>query len=124
MVAFARAASSLVVVSALHSSVDCKFAGLHDFTADDHLVEDLVHLVEVEDKIKFADAAKVLVQYFDEQVDEFKHGKFVVFSVDTQSEIEAGIPTIYYLMVSILKFCNHREKVRSIYAISNFLSYL
>ena len=103
MVAFARAASSLVVVSALHSSVDCKFAGLHDFTTDDHLVEDLVHLVEVEDKIEFADAAKVLVQYFDEQVDEFKHGKFVVFSIYAQCEEKSCVAPIHNLMVPILR---------------------
>ena len=115
---------SLVVVRTFHRPIDYQFAGLHDFAADDHLVKDLIHLVEVEDEVKLTYTSEVLVQYFDKQVDEFKHGKLVVFSVDAQSEIEAGIPTIYYLMVSILKFCNHREKVRSIYAISNFLSYL
>ena len=103
MMAFARAARSLVVVSALHSSIDCKFAGLHDFTADDHLVEDLVHLVEVEDEIEFAHAAKVLVQYLDEQVDEFKHGKFVVLSIYAQCEEKSRVAPIHNLMVPILR---------------------
>ena len=99
---FARAARSLVVVGALHSSVDCQFAGLHDFSADDHLVEDLVHLVEVEDEIEFAHAAKVLVQHFHEQVDKFKHGKFVVLSIYAQCEEKSRVPPIHYLMVPVL----------------------
>ena len=99
---FARAARSLVVVGALHSSVDCQFAGLHDFSADDHLVEDLVHLVEVEDEIEFAHAAEVLVQHFHEQVDEFKHGKFVVLSIYAQCEEKSRVPPIHYLMVPVL----------------------
>ena len=55
------ARSSLVIVCAFHGSVDGQFAGLHDFAADDHLVEDLVHFVEVEDEVQFAHAAKVLI---------------------------------------------------------------
>lgn len=55
------APSSLVVVCTFHRSIDCQFAGLHDFAADDHLVEDLIHLVEVEDEVELAHAPKVLV---------------------------------------------------------------
>ena len=107
--AFARAARSLVVVSALHGSIDCKFAGLHDFTTDDHLVEDLVYLVEVEDEIKFTHAAKVLIQYFDEQVDEFKHGKFIVLSIYAQCEEKSRVAPIHNLMVPILRAVPHRQ---------------
>ena len=49
LVLFARADCSLVVVCTFHRPIDAQFAGLHDFTTDYHLVEDLIHLVEVED---------------------------------------------------------------------------
>ena len=73
-IVWAAVRCSLVVVCALHRLVNDQFACLHDFTADDHLIEDLVNLVEVEHEVELAYASKVLVQHFYEQVDEFKHG--------------------------------------------------
>jgi hypothetical protein len=81
-----RRHSSLIVVCTLHSPVDANFAGLHDFTADYHLVEDLVHLVEVENEIEFAHAAKVLVENLHEQVDEFEVGQLVVLRVHAEGK--------------------------------------
>lgn len=77
---------SLIVVCTLHRPIYANFAGLHDFTANYHLVEDLVHLVEVENEIKFAHAAKVLVENLHEQVDELEVGKLVVLSVHAESK--------------------------------------
>ena len=65
---------SLVVVCALHGSTDADLATLHDFATHDHFVQDLVHLVEVENEVQFAYAPEILVQHFHKQVDEFKHG--------------------------------------------------
>lgn len=44
-------------------AVDSGFTSLHDFAPDDHLVEDLINLVEIEDEVELAHAPKVLVQY-------------------------------------------------------------
>ena len=105
----ARKFSSLVVVSTLHCPVNRQFAGFHDFAADDHLIEDLIDFVEVEDEVKLADTSEVLVQNFHKQVDEFKHGQLIVFRIDTQSEKQPRVSPIYNLMVSILRACKNKE---------------
>ena len=95
---------SLVVVRTFHRPIDYQFAGFHDFAADDHLVKDLIHLVEVEDEVELAHAPKVLIQHLHKQVDKFKHGELVVFSVDAQCEKKPSVAPIYYLVVSILQY--------------------
>ena len=64
---------SLVVVRTFQGLVDHKLARFHDDPAHDHFVQDLVHLVKVEDEIKLAHAPKVLIKHLHEQVDEFEH---------------------------------------------------
>ena len=42
---------SIIVVGVFKRPVDSRFARLHDFSSDDHLVKDLVNLVKVEHKV-------------------------------------------------------------------------
>ena len=107
--------SSLVVVSTLHRPINCQFASLHNLTADDHFVENLIDFVEVEDEIELAHTPEVLVKHLHEQVDEFKHGQLVVLGIDTQSEKEPRVPPIYNLMIPILCENNKgKQKVRAV----------
>ena len=73
---------SLVVVCTLHGPVYDYFAGFHDFAADDHFVENLVDFIKVENEIELANASEILIEHLHKQVDEFKHGKFIVVSVN------------------------------------------
>lgn len=57
---------------------DLLLGSLDDLAADDHLVDDGVDLVEVEDEVEFADIAEVLVEDLDEQLDELEVGELVV----------------------------------------------
>ena len=49
---------------AVYSGLRC----FHDFTSDDHLIEDLIDFVKVEDEVQLADTTEVLIEDFDEQV--------------------------------------------------------
>ena len=42
--------------------------------------------MEVEDKVELADAAEVLVEHLNEEMDEFEHAELVVRVVDTKRE--------------------------------------
>ena len=73
---------SLVVVCTLHGPVNDYFAGLHDFAANDHFIENLVDFIKVENEIELANTAEILIEHLHKQVDEFKHGKFIVVGVN------------------------------------------
>lgn len=49
-------------------------ARLFDLSCQEHLVEDGVDLVEVEDQVQLADIAKEGVQHLDEEVDSLEEG--------------------------------------------------
>ncbi len=61
---------SLVVFYMSEGGVDDDFASLDDFSPDDHLIEYVVHFVEVEHEIQLAHIPEVLVQHLHEQMDE------------------------------------------------------
>lgn len=103
---------SLVEVCIFHGATDADLACFHYFAANDHFVEDLVNFVEVEDQIELANATEILVQYLHKQVDEFEHGKLVVFSIDTEREEEPCVPPIHYLVISILRSSPHADTRR------------
>lgn len=54
---------SIIVISVFEGPVDGRFAGLHDFSSDDHLVKDLINFVKVENEVELTHAAKVLVEH-------------------------------------------------------------
>jgi hypothetical protein len=53
---------------AVYSGLRC----FHDFSSDDHFVEDLIDLVKVEDEVQFAHTTEVLIEHFNEQVNKLK----------------------------------------------------
>ena len=63
----------------------------------------MVHLVKVEYQVELAHAPKVLVQHFDKQVDEFKHGELVVFGINADCEEETGVAPVDDFVVSVLQ---------------------
>ena len=65
---------SLQLVQMLQSSQNDLFARLFDLASQEDLVEDRVDLVEVEDKVQFADITEELIEHFDEEVDRFQVG--------------------------------------------------
>jgi hypothetical protein len=61
-----------------------------------------MHLVKVEDEVKFADVAKKGVKDLDKKVDGFEVGKLVVVGVDAQAKEETGVATVDNLEVAEL----------------------
>ena len=98
---------SLVEVCVFHGATDADLACFHYFAANDHLIEDLVDFVEIEDEIELANATEILVQHLHKQVDELEHGQLVVFSIDTEREEEPCVPPIHDLVISILRSSPH-----------------
>ena len=90
---------SIVIVTVLERPIDDELACLHELTAHHHLIQDLVNLVEVEHQVQLTHWAKILVQHLHEQVDEFKHGQFVVIGIHAQCEEQSCIPSVDYLMI-------------------------
>lgn len=78
------------------------FARLLDLTRKKHLVEDGVHLVEVEDQIQLADIAEKSIEDLDEEVDGLEEGQLVVIGVNARAEEEAGVPAVDDLVVAEL----------------------
>ena len=67
-------------------------ATLHDEPAYNHLLQNEVCLVEVEDQVQLADIAKVAVKDLDEVMDDVEDDELVVFLLDAGNEVERGIP--------------------------------
>lgn len=78
------------------------FARLFDLAREEHLVEDSVHLVKVEDQIQFADVAEEGVEDLNKEVDGFEVGQFVVVGVDARTEEETCVATVDDLVVTEL----------------------
>jgi hypothetical protein len=70
------------------------FARLFDLAGEEHLVQNGIHLVEVENQVQFAHVSKKGIQHLDEEVDGFKVGQLVVVGVDARAEEEAGISPV------------------------------
>eukprot|EP00443_Scrippsiella_acuminata_P110107 CAMPEP_0115598430 /NCGR_PEP_ID=MMETSP0272-20121206/13872_1 /TAXON_ID=71861 /ORGANISM="Scrippsiella trochoidea, Strain CCMP3099" /LENGTH=255 /DNA_ID=CAMNT_0003033849 /DNA_START=111 /DNA_END=876 /DNA_ORIENTATION=- len=78
-------------------------AGLLELTGDDDLIEDVVSLVEVEDKVELAHIAKVAIQTLDEVVNRLEREKLVVVRLDASDEVEAGVALVANLVVTPLE---------------------
>ena len=63
--------SSSIEITDPQRSIDIHFTRLHNLTTDHHFIKDLVDLMKVENKIKFAHTAEILIEHFDKQVNEF-----------------------------------------------------
>eukprot|EP00350_Pseudokeronopsis_sp_OXSARD2_P013393 CAMPEP_0170545706 /NCGR_PEP_ID=MMETSP0211-20121228/4072_1 /TAXON_ID=311385 /ORGANISM="Pseudokeronopsis sp., Strain OXSARD2" /LENGTH=132 /DNA_ID=CAMNT_0010849755 /DNA_START=22 /DNA_END=416 /DNA_ORIENTATION=- len=85
---------SIIVVLVLEVLVDDLLAGLHEFTSDDHLIQNLIYFVEVEDQVELTDTAEVLVEDLYEQVDELQGGQLVVPSLDTDRKEQTRVPPV------------------------------
>ncbi len=55
--------------------------------------------MEVEDKIQFADVAKVAIQNLDKVVDSLKVNQLIVLIVDEEDEVEGGITLVHNLAI-------------------------
>ena len=70
---------------------DSGLTRLSDFSGEEHLIDDGVDFVEVEDKIELADVVEILVENFDEIVDGFQVGEIVVSNVGAQAKIKPRV---------------------------------
>lgn len=77
-------------------------ARLLDLAGEEHLVEDGVDLVEVEDEIELADVAEEGVEHLDEEVDGLEVGELVVVCVDAGAEEEPRVAAVDDLVVAEL----------------------
>ncbi|CEF88198.1 unnamed protein product [Fusarium graminearum] len=75
---------------------------LFDLACQEHLVEDSIDLVEVEDKVKLADVSEKGIEDLDEEVNGLEECEFVIVCVDAGAEEETGIATIDDLVVTEL----------------------
>lgn len=60
------------------------------------------YFVEVEDEIKFTDVSEVLVENFNECVDEFQYNELIFILVDNGDEIERGVSFVDDFVVFVL----------------------
>jgi len=77
-------------------------ARLLDLAGEEHLVEDRVHLVEVEDEVQLAHVPEEGVEHLDEEVDRLEVRELVVVGVDARAEEEPRVPPVDDLVVAEL----------------------
>ena len=63
--------------------------------------------MEVEDEVKLADVAKVLVENLHEGVDEFEDDEFVIGLVDDGDEVQAGVALVHDLVLLVVDEVAH-----------------
>ena len=73
---------------------DHPLARLRDLPSGDKLVQNQVNAVEVEDQIKLADVAKVVIEHFDKEVDGLQESQLVIGRVAGDGEVEPGVAAI------------------------------
>ena len=95
--------SSFQGLGVLEAGQDQALVGLHDLAGEEHLVEDAVDLVKVEDQVQFAHVLEVRVQDLDEQVDRLQVGQLVVVRVDAHAKVQARVPPVDDLVVAELE---------------------
>mmetsp|Transcript_28919 Transcript_28919/g.64205 ORF Transcript_28919/g.64205 Transcript_28919/m.64205 type:complete len:200 (+) Transcript_28919:39-638(+) len=84
----------LQLLELLHSLQDDVLICFLHLPCQDVLVQDAVHLVEVEHDVQLADVAEVLVQQLHEQVDGLHQQQLVVRSVRAEHEVQPRIPAV------------------------------
>ena len=75
---------------------------LLNLAGEEHLVQDGVHLVEVEDQIQLAHVAEKRVEHLDEEMDRFQIRQLVIVGVDARAEEQARVPPVDDLVVAEL----------------------
>lgn len=60
----------------------------------EHLIQNRIHLVEVEDEIQLAHVSKERIQNLDEEVNSLEVRELVVVCVDTGAEEETGVSAV------------------------------
>ena len=80
---------------------DAAFRCFCHLTPNQQLIDNSVHLVEIEDDVQFTHVPEILVQGFHQQVDQlsypniyFKVEKLVVIEVDAEGKVQASIPLV------------------------------
>ena len=78
----------------LQSRQNNLLARLLNLARKEHLIQDGVHLVEVEDQIQLAHVAEEGVEHLDEEVDGLEVGQLVVVGVDAGAEEEPRVAPV------------------------------
>lgn len=63
--------------------------------------------MEVEDEVKFADVAKIFIQYLYEALHEFKHNQLVFVLIDNGDEVQTGIALVDDFVLFVVKEIAH-----------------
>ena len=69
-------------------------ASLLNLTGEEHLVENGVDLVKVENQVQLTHVPEELVEHFDEEMNRFEISQFVVVGVDADAEEETGVAAV------------------------------
>ncbi len=69
---------------------------------EEHLIQDGVHLVKVEDEVELAHVAEEGVEHLDKEMDRLEVGQLVVVGVDARAEEEPRVPPVDELVVAEL----------------------
>lgn len=77
-------------------------ARLLNLPREEHLVQNSVDLVKVEDEVQLADVAEEGVEHLDEEVDGLEEGELVVVCVDAGAKEEPGVAAVDDLVVAEL----------------------
>lgn len=77
-------------------------ARLLNLPGQEHLIENRIDLVEVEDEVELAHVAEEGVEHLDEEVDGLEEGELVVVGVDTRAKEEPRVPPVHHLVVAEL----------------------
>ena len=77
--------------------------GLNDVAADDHLFEDEVSLMEIEDEVELAHITEVLVEDLDEVMNNVEYNQFVVFLFYACYEVQRRIALKHDFVVAPLQ---------------------
>lgn len=76
--------------------------GLLNLARQENLVQDSIHLVEVEDQVQLAHVPEEGVEHLDKEVDRLEVGELVVVGVDARAEEEPRVPPVHDLVVAEL----------------------
>jgi hypothetical protein len=69
-------------------------------TADDHLLQDKVCLVKVENQIQLTHIPEILIKYLDKVMNDIEDNQFIVFLLYASSEVQTGVALEYDLVVA------------------------
>merc|ERR1711941_195825 len=90
----------LQLVLIVHSTRDEGQVGLQDHAAHHQLVEDVMHLVSVEDEVELAHVLERFVERFNEDVNEIEDAQLAFRRVHAKDEVERGVVSVDELGVA------------------------